>query len=87
MHRLLRSVLFFENDHHTHKEKCLLIRPLDCIYNCGDGKKYKGPNALVDHALNECQAVARVCSICKTETTLAQKETHECLPALIQVIN
>ena len=48
-----------------HRKRCS-IKLTPCIYDCGDGKLYKGLEKHLSHVANECLNAKVICNRCKT---------------------
>ena len=57
------------------------------MFDCGDGRTYKGKAQHLEHVNNSCQAVPIACLLCKGESTRVEWDKHDCIPYLIEAMD
>ena len=68
-----------------HRRKCC-VKKIACINNCGDGKLYKGIEALLAHIMDECVKSKLICQDCKFKCPREVFGGHNCVLGFISQV-
>ncbi len=71
------------NETLIHRKMCK-AKNIPCLNNCGDGRLYKGVEAMLEHVLGDCPKTKVICGRCKYKDLRERHDGHNCVIGFIK---